>query len=87
MYPGSVTSKKAIEWGYFSDDDDDWKVVDKSSMKDEVEDLEKIVGFVGKLCFFAHPTLLCSFIIIFSSLTPLLNLTLYEFFVQNRNCG
>jgi hypothetical protein len=57
LYPGSVTSKKTIEWGYFSDDDDDWKVVDKSSMKDEVEDLEKNVGFVGKLCFFAHSTL------------------------------
>jgi hypothetical protein len=48
LYPGSVTSKKTIEWGYFSDDDDEWKVVDKSSMKDEVEGLEKIVGFVGK---------------------------------------
>ena len=55
MYPGSVTSKKTIEWGYFSDDDDDWKVVDKSSMKDEVEDLEKNVGFVGKFMLLCTP--------------------------------
>ena len=89
MYPGSVTSKKTIEWGYFSDDDDDWKVVDKSSMKDEVEDLEKIVGFVGKLCFLAHPptlawifpALLCSFIIIFPS-HAVIESDFHKFFVQ-----
>lgn len=51
MYPGSVTSKKTIEWGYFSDDDDKWKAVDKSSINDEVEGLEKLVGFVGKYIY------------------------------------
>ena len=89
MYPGSVTSKKTIEWGYFSDDDDDWKVVDKSSMKDEVEDLEKIVGFVGKLCFFAHPTLawifhvlIIMFIHYYFSSHAIIESDSYTFFVQ-----
>ena len=90
MYPGSVTSKKTIEWGYFSDDDDDWKVVDKSSMKDEVEDLEKNVGFVGKLCFFlctldSGLNLSCIIMFIhyyFSSSHAIIESDSYEFFVQ-----
>jgi hypothetical protein len=48
LYPLQVSNKKTIEWGYFSDDDDEWKAVDKSSINDEVEGLEKLVGFEGK---------------------------------------
>jgi hypothetical protein len=48
LYPLQVSNKKTVEWGYFSDDDDEWKAVDKSSMTDEVEGLEKLVGFEGK---------------------------------------
>lgn len=87
MYPGSVTSKKTIEWGYFSDNGD-WKVVDKSSMKDEVEDLEKNVGFVGKSCFFAHPALalnlscIIMFIHYYFSSHAIIESDSYKFFVQ-----
>ena len=88
MYPGSVTSKKTIEWGYFSDDDDDWKVVDKSSMKDEVEDLEKNVGFVGKFMLLCTPPTLAwifpalLFIHYYFSSHTIIESDSYEFFVH-----
>mmetsp|Transcript_12337 Transcript_12337/g.26013 ORF Transcript_12337/g.26013 Transcript_12337/m.26013 type:complete len:227 (+) Transcript_12337:121-801(+) len=55
LYPVQLSSKKTLEWGYKSSDDDDkedieWKAVDKSSMSEveEVEGFEKLVGFEGR---------------------------------------
>ena len=55
MFPLQLSSKKTLEWGYNSasgdddeDGDDEWKIVDKSSMGEEVEGLEKLIGFEGR---------------------------------------
>jgi hypothetical protein len=57
LYPLQVSNKKTIEWGYFSDDDDAWKVADKSIMDGDVASkvaetegvgLEKVIGFEGR---------------------------------------
>jgi hypothetical protein len=57
LYPLQVSPKKAIEWGYFSDDDDTWKVVDKVVMDGDATSkiaetegvgLEKLIGFEGR---------------------------------------
>ena len=87
LYPLKVTSKKTIEWGYFTgdDDNDEWKAVDKSSITDEVEGLEKLVGFEGKYkdCDSVRPAgRNLSFI--FTCLHTLFSLTLmnYLFFKQ-----
>mmetsp|Transcript_12230 Transcript_12230/g.34964 ORF Transcript_12230/g.34964 Transcript_12230/m.34964 type:complete len:220 (+) Transcript_12230:120-779(+) len=53
LYPIQLSSKKTLEWGYNSSDDEEtteWKTVDKSSM-DTVEVLdgfEKLIGFEGR---------------------------------------
>ena len=53
MFPLQLSSKKTLEWGYNSaagDDEDgevEWKIVDKSSVSEEVEGLEKLIGFQG----------------------------------------
>jgi hypothetical protein len=46
-----VSNKKALEWGYYQDDDEEWKIVDKSILDEEandIEGLEKLVGFEGR---------------------------------------
>ncbi|KAL3921311.1 MAG: hypothetical protein SGARI_006711 [Bacillariaceae sp.] len=49
LYPLQVSAKKPIEWGYYNDGDDQWKVVDKAILNDNtVEGLEKMVGFEGR---------------------------------------
>jgi len=50
LFPLQLSSKKTLEWGYQTGDDEDseWKLVDKSCMTDAVEGLEKLVGFEGR---------------------------------------
>lgn len=50
LYPLQLTSKKTLEWGYHTGEDEnsEWKIVDKSCMTDAVEGLEKLIGFEGR---------------------------------------
>ena len=50
LFPIQLSSKKTLEWGYQTGDgeDSEWKLVDKSSLTDAVEGLEKQVGFEGR---------------------------------------
>jgi hypothetical protein len=49
LYPLQLCSKKPIEWGYFDEKDEEWKVVDKAILNDNmVENLEKSIGFEGR---------------------------------------
>lgn len=50
LYPLQFSSKKTLEWGYHSGDDEnvEWKLVDKTAVADAVEGLEKLIGFEGR---------------------------------------
>ncbi|KAG7368017.1 hypothetical protein IV203_030760 [Nitzschia inconspicua] len=49
LYPLQISNKKTLEWGYYQEQDEVWKIVDKSVLDtEEVEGLEKMIGFEGR---------------------------------------
>jgi hypothetical protein len=51
LYPLQISNKKTLEWGYYHDNDEEWKIVNKSILEEEsnqVEGLEKMIGFEGR---------------------------------------
>ena len=50
LYPLQLSSKKDLEWGYQTGDNEniEWKTVDKSCMANTVEGIEKLIGFEGR---------------------------------------
>lgn len=50
LYPLQLSSKKDLEWGYQTGDNEniEWKTVDKSCLTNAVEGLEKLIGFEGR---------------------------------------
>jgi len=50
LFPIQLSSKKTLEWGYHTGDEEtnEWKIVDKSCMSTEVDGLEKLIGFEGR---------------------------------------
>jgi hypothetical protein len=51
LYPLQISNKKTLEWGYYQENDEEWKIVDKSILDEEsnqLDGLEKLIGFEGR---------------------------------------
>ena len=46
-----MSSKKTLEWAYYQNEQEEWKIVDKSILESDdnvVEGIEKLIGFEGR---------------------------------------